>query len=376
MGLTLADLLERHWPAYQRKHSKHLCRAHYRAVRSVLQCRTPALGGRLYRCADCKQPHFAYHSCNHRSCPQCGAASQQAWSAKQEARLLPVDYFMVTFTLPSELRSLCAKHPRVLYDLLLTQSAAALKDLVASKYQGAECGFISVLHTWGRQLQHHPHVHLIVPAALFKRNADELVQPSQTDGKSGFLVHFRPLAIHFRHLVGQALQQHPEIYGQLSPQQRQCLKPAKTWNVQLQQVGRGQSAIRYLARYVQKSGYTDKRLVGYTPDGKGVLLRWTCSNTGKPGVLRLSIEEFIRRWLIHTLPKGFARVRHYGYLSAAAKKTRLRIRLLLGASAEAPAIAEPQDHACPHCKTGKLQFLRELPRCRPLRGPPQTFTIS
>ena len=137
---------------------------HYRAVRATLACRTPEMGGRLYRCGDCQRTHFAYHSCNHRNCPQCGALDRQIWSARQEARLLPVPYFMVTFTLPSELRSLCLGHPQVLYDLILRCSAAALRVVVASKLKApnVRIGSTAVLHTWGRQMQHHPHVHRIV----------------------------------------------------------------------------------------------------------------------------------------------------------------------------------------------------------------------
>ena len=126
MGLTLADVLREHWENYADTHRSKLCAAHYRAVRRVSACRSPELGGRLYRCKGCCKPHFAYHSCNHRNCPQCGASGQQEWTARQEARLLPVPYFMVTFTIPSELRCLCLAYPKLLYDLLLKQSAAAL----------------------------------------------------------------------------------------------------------------------------------------------------------------------------------------------------------------------------------------------------------
>jgi len=158
-----------------------LCKAHYRAVRSVLTCRTPAMGGRLYRCQNtaCGRPHFAYHSCNHRNCPRCGARDQQLWTAKQEAALLPVSYFLITFTIPSELRSLCLQYPKELYDRLLKESAGALTDVVASKLKSpsARLGLTSVLHTWGRQMQHHPHVHIIMPAVAFDEKENKLIYP-------------------------------------------------------------------------------------------------------------------------------------------------------------------------------------------------------
>jgi hypothetical protein len=370
VALDLADLLGEHWASYARAHRQQLNAAHYRAVRRVLACRTATLGGRLYRCDGCHQSHYAYHSCNHRSCPRCGAADQQLWSARQEARLLPVPYFMVTFTLPAELRSLCLAHPKILYNLLLRESAAALQDLLATKYGGARGGFTSVLHTWGRQIQHHPHLHLIVPAVAIHPDTRRLVRPTQ----DGFLVHFRPLAARFRSRLHTALRtEHPEICQQLSTSQRHVLSPAKNWNVQLKHVGRGQSALRYLARYVQRSAFGAKRLLGYDQHGK-VRLLWTSSATGRTAEMTLHPHEFIRRWLLHVLPKGFPRIRHYGFLSPAAGKTRRHIRFLLGMPAEAlPTLPEPAPFTCQHCG-GLLTFLREIAPIHLHRGPPRKKT--
>jgi hypothetical protein len=367
VSLTLVDLLTEHWPSYASKHNEQLSFDHFRAVRSVLACRTAKLGGRLYDCEDCHTKHFAYHSCNHRSCPQCGALDQQIWTAKQEARLLPAEYFMVTFTIASELWPLCLYFPDELYDIILKQSAAALKDVIHTKTKGGKIGFTSVLHTWGRQLQHHPHVHCIVPAAALLTEGDKVIKPKKSD----FLVHYSPLAERFRNLIHSALRdKHPDIYKNLSASQKKALSPITTWNVQLQHVGAGHTALRYLARYVKRSGFTNKRLIGYDATGKNVLLRWTPSGTKKSLIQKLSIEQFIRRWLLHVLPKGFARIRHYGYLSSAAKKTRLRIRLLLGELGEpAPNLPEPKAHCCPQCQ-GPLQFVREIARINPHRGPP------
>ena len=366
MSLTLADVLREHWASYASTHRSHLCAAHYRAVRSVLACRTPELGGRIYRCSSCSKSHYAYHSCNHRSCPQCGSLDQQIWSLKQESKLLPVPYFMITFTLPSELRQACLAHPKELYGLIIKCSAQALKDIIATKTKGGITGFTSVLHTWGRQMQHHPHVHSIVPGIAWHPDKQELVHPP----KDSFLVHFEPLAARFRSLLQTALKdQHPDIYQKLSQPAKRSLAPQTQWNVQVKHVGRGKTALRYLARYVQRSAFHPKRLLGYHPSGK-VLLSWTCSNTGKRDVLRLHPHDFIRRWLIHVLPKGFARVRHYGFLSSAAIKTRLRVRAHLGELGE-PHVQLPELPAftCDHCGA-ELIFLRELKRLTPLRGPP------
>lgn len=367
MSLNLADLLAEHWSSFARRYRKHLCGVHYRAVRAVLQCRTPELGGRLYQCGDCHSKHFAYHSCNHRSCPQCGALDQQIWTAKQEARLLPVPYFMVTFTIPWELRSICKQYPKELYDILLKQSAQALKDVIATKNKGASAGFTSILHTWGRQLQHHPHVHCIVPALALKPSAggDEMIRPP----KEGFLIHYLPLAARFRTLFKTALRtQHPEIHETLTANQKQVFLPSKQWNVQLQHVGKGKTALRYLAGYVCRSGFTNKRLIGYDKTGKNVLLRWTPSGTKERKIMKLSIDEFIRRWLTHVLPKGFLRIRHYGFLSSAAKKTRLKIWSLLGQLEPAAILPEKEAFCCPHCD-GRLEYLRDIPRPQRTRAP-------
>lgn len=368
MALALADLLRRHWPEFRRQYRKHLCAAHHRAVRSVLACRTPALGGRLYRCGGCGKSHFAYHSCNHRSCPGCGARGQQEWTARQEARLLPgVPYFMVTFTVPDQLRALCRARPRELYDLLLRESAAALQDVAATKLGGARLGFTSVLHTWGRQMGHHPHVHCIVPAVALDPSKRKLVQPAD----DAFLVHFRPLAQRFRNRVRGAIREHhPDIHQTLSTDQRRALSGATTWNVQLQSAGDGKTAVRYLARYVGRSAFSAKRLLGYDPDGK-VRLAWTSSQTGERGVLHLRPHEFIRRWLTHVLPKGFARIRHYGFHSGAAKKSRTLVRVLLGASLNEPPprFPEPEPFTCQHCG-GALHYQRDIARIHPARGPP------
>ena len=163
---------------------------------------------------------------------------------------------------------------------------------------------------------------------------------------------------------------HPEIYQKLTQEQRRCLSPKTQWNVQLEHVGAGKTALRYLARYVCRSGFTNKRLIGYDSTGKHVLLRWTPSGTSQRAVMRLTVHEFIRRWLMHVLPKGFSRIRHYGYLSSAARKTRLRVRLHLGQSDEPqPRLPESEPFCCLHCG-GELRFVREIPRITPYRGPP------
>ena len=371
MSLTLADVLREHWASYAHSYRARLCTAHYRAVRSVLACRSPELGGRLYRCEHCKKSHYAYHSCNHRSCPQCGAYDQQVWTARQEARLLPVSYFMVTFTVPSELRPLCRAHPKELYNLIITESAAALQDVIATKLGGG-AGFTSVLHTWGSQKQHHPHNHIIIPALAYDAEGGKLIHPA----RGSFLVHYRPLAERFRNRMRLAItQRYPQFLEEHNGKAGDFFGVDKKWVSNVQAVGRGKTALRYLARYVQRSAFHPKQLLGYNAEGK-ILLAWHSSSTGKRGVLKLAPHEFIRRWLLHVLPRGFTRVRHYGFLSSAAKRTRLKIRALLGELGEPlPELPTLHPFTCTHCG-GALSFVREIPRLTPLRGPPTPARIA
>ena len=371
MPLELADLLREHWPGYARANRPRLATVHHKAVRSVLACRTAGLGGRLYQCGGCKKNHFAYHSCNHRNCPLCGSAEQEEWTARQEARLLPVPYFLVTFTIPKELYSLGLAYPNEFYHLMMKESFAALEEVAATKLKrpGLRLGITSVLHTWGRQMQLHPHVHAIVPAVGYDPQKDELVYPKDSE----FFVHYAPLAARFRNRMREALKsEHPTIYRKLTSGQLRALSNTTTWNVQLQHAGPGKTAIRYLARYVRRTAFHPKRLLGQDKQGR-VKLQWTSSSTGKKATLPLTVHEFIRRWLLHVLPKGFARVRHYGFNSSAAGKLRARVRLLAGCGGE-PVVNLPErdPFSCPCCG-GELKFLRELervPRIFAPRGPP------
>jgi Transposase zinc-binding domain/Putative transposase len=164
--VKFADLLREHWPRYVAQAEGPIPSAHWRAAEAVLSCRTPRRGGQRHHCPDCSRSHNIFHSCNHRSCPQCGATDQQRWSAVQEARLLPVPYYLLTVTVPAQLRPACLRHPRELYDLLLKASAQGLRELCRNpRHLGGEPGFIAVLQTWTRRMLHHPHVHILIPGS-------------------------------------------------------------------------------------------------------------------------------------------------------------------------------------------------------------------
>lgn len=363
--MTLADLLRRHWPEYVRRAggAGKIPAPHWRAVEAVLSCRTPRLGGHVHACADCGGEHFAYHSCNHRACPRCGGREQQLWAARQQARRLPVPYFMVTFTVPEQLRPFFRRHQRLAYKLLFAAACAAVKDLFEDpKHFGGQAGFTAVLHTWTRQMQFHPHLHLLVPAAALGRDGCEALRAKQPD----FLLPHAPLKRRYRaRFLDHLRERHPGLYDEWAPLVRNI-----DWNVNLQSVGRGKKAIRYLAAYVNKSAFSENRLGGYDPQGR-ILLRWRDSRDGKSKIVALSPCEFIRRWLQHVLPKGLTRLRHYGFLAAAAVKAYRRLRFLLGGSHIAVEIPEEMPLRCPCCE-GPLQRMRKI---LPARGPPLSAAL-
>lgn len=366
MPLALTEVLRDHWPGFARRHRPRLAAAHYRAVRAVMACRTPLLGGHLWRCRCASHHrHFTYHSCNHRSCPQCGSLDQQKWAATQEARLLPgVPYFLVTLTVPDSLRGLCKHEPAILYDLLLREAAGALKDLCQSKLGGAT-GFTTVLHTWGRQMQHHPHVHIVIPGVVLDVRG-KLVHFTQ---RPDFLVHGTPLARRFGNRLELALKRdHPQLHAKLLGQHPDVF--ARKWVADVRHTGSGKPALRYLARYVLRTALGPKRLLGYDPQGR---IRLLCHQSGsnRPQVIALQPDELLRRWLTHVLPKGFVRVRHHGWMSGAARKSRLLVRALVCGQLDEPQplLPTPPTPRCPHCGAEMRLAATISPR-----GPPRFFS--
>lgn len=350
--VPLAEVLARHWPEYLAQHGARILPSHRAAVRAVLSCRTPALGGQLYGCGPCGAVRLVYHSCHHRACPQCGEPETVNWRQAQRARLLPVNYFLVTFTVPEELRALFRSHQKLAYTLLFREAAATLVDLGANpKWLGAELGFLGVLHTWTRQLAYHPHVHFLVPGGGLSSDHRRWVEPPNPE----FFLPGPVLAARFRTRLLQALLAEPD----LQPGPPTSLR-RKRWVVNVQAVGRGEKALDYLAAYVHRTALSSQRILA--DDERGILFQYQDRDTGRREVLRLTPEEFLRRWLQHVLPKGFVRVRHYGWLSPAAK-TRWRqiLRLLLWEPPERGPRVKAPPPTCPRC--GKpLQLLGTFPR--------------
>ena len=334
-----------------------------RALAAIRRCRTPALGGHVYRCVACDETDFAYHSCHHRACPRCGSERTALWTARQEKRLLPVPYFLVTFTVPAELRAVCAAQPAAMHAALFRESAATLQTVAAQpRLLGAELGFVGVLHTWGRQLQHHPHVHYIVPGGGLRADGRKWVAARQQD----WLLPVAKLAAVFARRMEEAVRA-------LAPAARAAL-PAGTWrrrwSVHCQPAGTGAAVVRYLARYVQRTAISDERIVAATD--AAVTFRYTDSATHQPKECTLGADEFLRRYLQHVLPAGQHRVRYFGWLHPAAWRRRMQVENLLAKPIVVAAAPPPEPvkwHLrCPHCARFTLVRVRSLPR--QARAPP------
>ena len=334
--VSLAEVLRLHWPRYERQFGAQILPSHRQAVQSILNCRTLALGGQLYFCANCRREHFVYHSCNHRACPQCGQADAAQWITEQKRKLLPVPYFLITFTVPEALRRWLRSNQKTGYAALLKQSAATLQDVAArEKYLGAELGILSVLHTWGRQLQYHPHVHCVVPAGGLRADRLRWCRPKTRDY---FLPH-NVLAARFRTRLKKALADGlAEIPITVWKQ---------NWVVDIRPVGSGEAALKYLAAYVYRTALGSQRII--SADQHQVTFQYKDSDDGSWQRLQLQPNEFIRRFLQHVLPKGFQRVRRYGWQSAAATLKWQRILALLDWKLpERKPIEQPQP-CCLHC---------------------------
>ena len=349
--MKLAEILTAHWPAYVAKFGRLIPAEQRAAVRAILRCRTPALGGQRYRCA-CGREHFAYHSCNHRACPRCGRDDAAAWLAQQRTRLLPVPYFLVTLTLPEELRQPIRAAMKLWYGALLKESAGALQDLAADpRHLGAQLGLSAMLQTWTRDLRYHPHVHVLVPGGGLTANGLRWVRVK--DG--GFFLPQVKLASRFKGRLKTWLQQdEPELFQQV---------PAKVWWMKwvadIQPVGSGEAALNYLARYLAKPPLHESQIEHW--DAQSLTFRYR-DNAGRQHRSTVSGQEFVRRFLQHVLPKGFQRVRHYGWRGAAARTKWERILALLDWKSPGrvtPAPLPPPN--CPAC--GKTMFLiGTLPR--------------
>lgn len=354
--LRLVDVVRQHGPAYMDRHGASMMPSHVRAVKAILQCRTPEMGGHLAACPQCGTEHVLYHSCRHRACPRCGHDATARWLAAQRELLLPVPYFHVVFTLPAELRRLVRSHQEALLPVLFQAAFESLARMCADPhFLGAQIGALAVLHTWTRTLEWHPHVHMLVPGGgLAPDGRTWIAAPPR---RTRYLVPVKALAKRFRgrflHLARRAL---PDVTFPHIPWD-------KRWVVFAKPVVRGaEQILEYLGRYVHKTAIADHAIVAL--DDRTVTFRYRDSRTHERKTMTLPGGEFLRRFLQHVLPKGFHRVRAFGLLHPARRPALRQLQLLLAPKGriETPAeAARPRlQRPCPHCKAASLVLLRPL----------------
>jgi hypothetical protein len=334
------------------------------ALQAIQQCRTAALGGQVYGCAQCGALHYSYHSCGNRHCPKCHGQQTQRWLEQQRARLLPCPYYLLTFTLPAELRALARSQQKLLYGLLLSAAAASTLKLCADpRWLGAQPSLMGLVHTWTRALLYHPHVHFLVSAGGLSADGQRWLPAKNPN----FLLPVRALSVLFRAKVKAGLK----AAGHLPA------LPAKVWQqpwvVHAQSAGSGQKVLDYLGRYVFRIAITQSRLERL--EANHVTFRYRDNRTQQIQHLRLTLQEFVQRFLQHVLPKGLAKVRHYGLDSSACRPRHAKALALLQPTAlpppagaaqwplptpTAPRTPVPVRLRCPHCDTGQLVWLGQL----------------
>jgi hypothetical protein len=381
-ALEVADVFRAQGDAFWAGQLPRLSGEQRRAVRAILACRTAALGGHLEACDGCAFETIAYNSCRNRHCPKCQGAARERWVAARRAELLEVEYFHVVFTVPEEVAEVALRNRRCVYGLLFQAAWEALRQAAADpRHLGAEIGAVMVLHTWGQTLTHHPHLHCVVPGGGLSADGARWV-----GCRPGFLLPVRVLGALYRRRLLERLERARrrgelrwvgQIAGLADPAAFARwvgrLRRAR-WVVYAKRpFGGAERVLEYLGRYTHKVAITNHRLIAL---GQGeVRFRWRDYRSGDAErVMRLPVEEFIRRFLQHVLPDGFQRIRHYGLLANRGRGEKLgRCRALLAAEAgraagQAPTPearahegpVERQARACPRCGAGRLRRVRQI----------------
>jgi Putative transposase/Transposase zinc-binding domain len=372
-ALEVADIFRDHGPAWRDANRGHVSLDQMKVMTAIERCRTAALGGHVARCENdaCGHTVIAYNSCRNRHCPKCQGAAAREWLAAREAEVLPVGYFHVVYTLPAELRDVAYQNKRVIYDLLMKAAAETTLTIAADpKRLGARIGITAVLHTWGSTLAHHPHVHMIVPGGGLSDDGSRWIS-----SRSNFLVHVKVLARLFRgRFLAMLAKAHAEerlkffnTHAGLADKRafKRFLAPLRhiKWVVNCKDPFAGpQQGLRYLSRYTHRVAISNRRLL--TADDGGVSFRWKDYRIEGPGrwkTMTLTAHEFIRRFLMHVLPKGFHRIRHYGLFANGNRAANFaRARELLGA---APRVVEPEEETTAAPRDEPRVLPSPCPRC-------------
>jgi hypothetical protein len=397
--LEVADVFHRHGVDWRQANAGHLSLGQLQVMSAIEHCRSAALGGHVERCEDCGHSRIAYNSCRNRHCPKCQGAAAQDWLAAREADLLPIGYFHVVFTLPAEIAPIAYQNKAVVYDLLLRTAAETLLTIAGDpRHLGARIGATAVLHSWGSAMTHHPHVHMIVPGGGISLDGTRWVPC-----RSGFFLPVRVLSRLFRrlfldgltdaHAAGRlaffgdldSLRYPPAFTAHLVPlRKKNWFVYAKPPPERLSKGAGPEAVLAYLARYTHRVAISNSRLISL--DERGVTFRYKDYRRGGQARYRtmtLAPDEFIRRFLIHVLPKGFHRIRHYGLLASASCKANIaRVRELIAMPVpvtDPPTKHDDADPAAGHrppcpCCGGRMIIVETFERCGAPRAPPSPDT--
>lgn len=367
--LELADIIRAAGPAYQETFGSRMLPSHRSALYDIATCRTAAQGGHLRRCDRCDELQYRYHSCRNRHCPKCHGEQTRRWLDLHRARLLPCPYFLVTFTLPQELRALARSHQRAVYDAFLRAAAQTLVRVAADPRRlGARPALFAVLHTWTQALLYHPHVHVLITAGGLTHDRTRWVPTPRPD----FLLPGYVLSRVFRAKMRDALRR-ARLLDQAAPETW-----TRDWVVHLQSAGSGEHVLEYLGRYVFRIALTNSRVERFEHDR--VTFRFRDRRSKQLNRCTLAAQEFLTRFLQHVLPRRFAKVRHSGLFSPTSRCHLETARALLP-SVPAPASAStvpadpvptadaaralvPDVDRCPFCHLGHMHVVMTFPRAR------------
>jgi hypothetical protein len=369
-NIELGDVVRRFGPAYIEAQGERILPSQLKALNDIAKCRTEALGGRMYRCSECHKDFWVYHSCRNRSCPACHGRDTRLWLQKREAQLLGCDYYHVIVTVPGEIRAAFLADQKRLYSLFMKTAANSVIDLSRDeRFVGGIPAILMVLHTWSTDIQYHPHVHMLVSAGGVSENGNHWLSPRNAK----WLIPVKALSKLVRNRFRKCLECiSPRVCASL-PQRIW----ENGWNAFCKHFGKGEKAVLdYLGRYVFRIAITNARIVGM--DETHVTFRSKNHKTGKWRNVKLRGEEFLRRFVMHVLPKGFHKVRYYGLWHHSKKELQVRARLLLEPIPNAEKVSdllmsiafdgENQDDSfkpeCPRCGCKKVLLVFRLDRTR------------
>ena len=396
-GLEVADIFRHAGPAYRQQHATVLSRGQRRVMSAIELCRTAALGGHVEQCDTCGHLRISFNSCRNRHCPKCQSLVRAQWLDDRQADFIPTQYFHVVFTLPEAIAAIAYQNKAVVYDLLFHATAETLRTIAADpKHLGAEIGFIGVLHTWGQNLLHHPHLHCVVPGGGLSADGERWIYC-----RPGFFLPVRVLSRLFRRLFLEQLQRafdagHLHFYHAFKELQTPAtfaryLAPLRQaeWVVYAKPpFGGPRHVLEYLGRYTHRVAISNNRLIDFADDY--VRFHWKdYRHESRPKVMLLAAQEFIRRFLLHVLPSGFQRIRHYGFLANRYRAVKLeRCRELLAEPAPIIPVPEaPPDYRdryqlltgkslrdCPQCGQGQMVCIETFLSGTLPRGPPRNHS--